>query len=101
MKKYIFHGKEYTVKELVELSKKKNTNVGYDAMLNRLRKGWSVADAVNVPLHAKPAKQSKELYSMIDQATQHDGQPLSKQAKRRAKVILDKMFADIEKENKY
>lgn len=101
MKKYIFHGKEYTVKDLVELSKRYHTNIGYDTMLNRLRQGWSVEDAVNVPLHAKPAKQSKELYDMIDQATQHDGQPLSKQAKRRAKVTLDRMFADIEKENKY
>lgn len=101
MRKYILNGKEYTVKELVELSKKKNTNINYDTMLNRLRKGWSVEDAVNVPLHAKLAKQSKELYSMIDQATQHDGQPLSKQTKRRAKVALDRMFADIEDENKY
>lgn len=101
MKKYIFHGKEYTVKDLVGLSKKNNTNIGYDTMLNRLRQGWSVRDAVNVPLHAKPAKQSKELYSMIDQATQHDGQPLSKQAKRRVKVTLDRLFADIADEKKY
>lgn len=101
MKKYIFHGREYTVKGLVLLSEKNNINIGYDTMLNRLRQGWSVKDAISLPLHSKPAKQSKELYSMIDQATQHDGQPLSKQAKRRAKVILDKMFADIEKENKY
>lgn len=101
MRKYILNKKEYTVKELVALSKKKNININYDTMLNRLRQGWSVADAVNVPLHAKPAKQSKELYSMIDQATQHDGQPLSKQIKRRVKVALDRMFADIEKEKKY
>lgn len=101
MKKYIFRGKEYTVKDLVELSKKSHTNIGYDTMLNRLRQGWSVKDAISLPLHSKPAKQSKELYSMIDQATQHDGQPLSKQAKRRVKVVLDRMFADIENEKKY
>lgn len=97
MKKYIFHGKEYTVKELVALS----DGINYDTMLNRLRQGWSVKDAINLPLHSKPIKQSKELYNMIDQATQHDGQPLSKQAKRRVKVVLDRMFADIENEKKY
>lgn len=97
MKKYIFHGKEYTVKELVALS----DGINYDTMLNRLRQGWSVKDAINLPLHSKSIKRSKELYNMIDQATQHDGQPLSKQAKRRIKVVLDRMFADIEDEKKY
>lgn len=101
MKKYIFHGREYTVKDLLGLSKKNNINIGYDTMLNRLRQGWSVKDAINLPLHSKPIKQSKELYNMIDQATQHDGQPLSKQTKRRIKVVLDRMFADIEDEKKY
>lgn len=97
MKKYIFHGKEYTVKDLVALS----DGINYDTMLNRLRQGWSVKDAINLPLHSKPIKQSKELYNMIDQATQHDGQPLSKQAKRRVKVTLDRLFADIADEKKY
>lgn len=76
-KKYYYRNKDYTVKELVALS-----GIGYDAMLNRLRQGWSVEDAINTPLHAKPSKTTKvDLLETIPKANIFNGVELSKQDK--------------------
>lgn len=76
-KKYLYNNKELTAKELVALS-----GIGYDAMTNRLRKGWSVEDAINTPLHAKPSKATKvDLLESIRKADTFDGKDLTKQDK--------------------
>lgn len=76
-KKYHYRNKDYTVKDLVALS-----GIGYDAMTNRLRHGWSVEDAINTPLHAKPSKATKiDLLSCIPKADTFDGKDLTKHDK--------------------
>lgn len=77
MRKYHYKNKDLTVKELVKLS-----GIGYDTMLNRLRHGWSVEDAVNVPLHSRPCKATKiDLLATIPRADTFDGRELTKQDK--------------------
>lgn len=78
MRKYHYKNKELTVKELVALS----NNINYDTMLNRLRHGWSVEDAVKTPLHAKPSKTTKiDLLETIPKADTFNGRELSKHDK--------------------
>lgn len=85
-KKYHYNNKELTVKELVKLS-----GIGYDTMTNRLRKGWSVDDAVNVPLHSRPGTATKiDLLESIPKANTFDGRELTKQDK----VIITGLIDD-------
>ena len=78
MRKYHYNNKELTAKELVALS----DNINYDTMLNRLRHGWSVEDAVNTPLHAKPSKATKvDLLESIPKADTFNGKELTRQDK--------------------
>lgn len=81
-KKYNYNNKQLTVKELVELSNKNNTNIGYDTMLNRLRQNWTVEDAIKTPLHNRPGKAAKiDLLSCIPRANTFNGTALNKQDK--------------------
>lgn len=85
-RKYHYKNKDLTVKELVKLS-----GIGYDTMLNRLRHGWSVEDAVNTPLHAKPSKATKvDLLESIPKSNIFNGVELTKQDK----VIITGLIAD-------
>lgn len=86
MKKYHYNNKDLTVKELVALS----ANINYDTMLNRLRHGWSVEDAIKTPLHAKPSKVKVDLLSCIPKADTFDGRELTKQDK----AIIVGLIAD-------
>lgn len=87
MRKYHYNSKDLTVKELVKLS----DNIGYDTMLNRLRKGWSVEDAVKTPLHAKPSKTTKvDLLETIPKVDTFNGIDLTKQDK----VIIVGLISD-------
>lgn len=86
-KTYQYKNKDLTVRELVALS----DGIGYDAMLNRLRQGWSVEDAVNTPLHSRPSKATKiDLLNCIPRANTFDGRELTKQDK----VVITGMIAD-------
>lgn len=77
-KKYHYNNKEYTVKELVELS----DNINYDTMLNRLRQNWTVDDAIKTPLHSRPSKTTKiDLLESIPKADTFNGVDLDKQDK--------------------
>ena len=86
MRKYHYRNKDLTVKELVKLS----DNIGYDTMLNRLRHGWTIEDAVNTPLHAKPSKAKVDLLESIPKADTFDGVELNKQDK----AIITGLIAD-------
>lgn len=77
MRKYQYKNKELTVKELVALS----DNINYDTMLNRLRKGWSVEDAVKTPLHSRPNKTKIDLLETIPKVQTFDGKELTKHDK--------------------
>lgn len=85
MRKYHYKNKDLTVKELVELS----DNIGYDTMLNRLRKGWSVEDAVNTPLHSRPTKAKIDLLKTIPRADTFHGVELNKQDKIMIASLID------------
>lgn len=86
-KTYFYKGKQLTVKELVSLS----DNIGYDAMLNRLRKGWTVEDAIKTPLHNRPGKAAKiDLLSCIPKASCFNGVDLTRQDK----IIITGLIAD-------
>lgn len=87
-KKYHYNNKQLTVKELVKLS----NGIGYDAMLNRLRQGWAVEDAINTPLHSKPGKAAKQvdLLESIPKASTFNGIDLNKQDK----AIITGLIAD-------
>ena len=86
-RKYNYQGKQLTVKELVKLS----NNINYDTMTNRLRKGWSVDDAIKTPLHSKPSKAAKiDLLSCIPRASCFNNIELTKQDK----VIITGLIAD-------
>lgn len=77
-KKYQYKNKDYTVKELVALS----DGINYDTMLNRLRQGWSVDDAVNVPLHSRPKEPRQiDLLETIPKADTFNGTELTKHDK--------------------
>lgn len=86
-KTYNYNNKQLTVKELVKLS----NNINYDTMTNRLRKGWSVDDAIKTPLHSKPSKAAKiDLLSCIPKANTFNGKELSRQDK----VIIVGLISD-------
>ena len=86
-KKFNYQGKQLTVKELVNLS----NGIGYDAMLNRLRQGWAVEDAIKTPLHNRPGKAAKiDLLSCIPKASCFNGTALNKQDK----VIIVGLISD-------
>lgn len=86
MRKYHYKNKELTVKELVALS----NGINYDTMLNRLRKGWSVDDAVKTPLHSRPNKTKIDLLKSIPRADTFNGRKLTKQDK----IIITGLIAD-------
>lgn len=76
-KKYKYRNQELTVKELVALS-----GIGYDTMLNRLRQGWTIEDAVNTPLHSRPKEPRQiDLLESIPKANTFDGTELTKHDK--------------------
>ncbi|GET09904.1 hypothetical protein [Ligilactobacillus agilis] len=75
-RKYHYNNKDLTVKELVALS-----GIGYDAMLNRLRKGWTVDDAIKTPLHSRPNKTKIDLLESIPKADTFNSISLTKQDK--------------------
>lgn len=84
-KKYLYNNKELTAKELVALS-----GIGYDAMTNRLRHGWTVEDAVNTPLHSRPSKATKiDLLETIPKASCFNGVDLTKQDKVMIVGLID------------
>lgn len=86
-RKYQYRNKEYTVKELVALS----NNINYDTMLNRLRQGWSVDDAIKTPLHSRPSKAAKiDLLNCIPKASCFNNIELTKQDK----VIIAGLISD-------
>ena len=85
-KKYTYQGKQLTAKDLVALS----DNIGYDTILNRLRHGWTIDDAIKTPLHAKPSKAKVDLLSCIPKADTFDGRELTKQDK----AIIVGLIAD-------
>ena len=86
MRKYHYNNKELTAKELVALS----DNINYDTILNRLRHGWSVDDAINTPLHSRPSKAKIDLLETIPKADTFDGVELNKQDK----AIITGLIAD-------
>ena len=85
MRKYHYKNKELTVKELVALS-----GIGYDTMLNRLRQGWSVDDAVKTPLHSRPNKTKIDLLESIPKADTFNEVELTKYDK----AVIVGMIAD-------
>lgn len=86
-RKYNYNNKQLTVKELVKLS----NGIGYDAMLNRLRKGWAVEDAIKTPLHNRPGKAAKiDLLNCIPKANAFNGIDLTKHDK----TIITGLIAD-------
>lgn len=86
-RKYQYRNKDYTVKELVKLSE----GIGYDAMLNRLRQGWTVDDAIKTPLHSRPSKAAKiDLLNCIPKANAFNNIELSRQDK----VIITGLISD-------
>ena len=84
-KLYRYRNQELTVKELVALS----NNIGYDTMTNRLRKGWSVDDAVKTPLHSRPNKAKIDLLKSIPEAQTFDGVELNKHDKIMIASLID------------
>lgn len=76
MKKYHYKNKELTVKELVALS-----GINYDTMLNRLRQGWTVEDAIKTPLHSRPNKAKVDLMESIPRADTFNEVELTKHDK--------------------
>lgn len=85
-KLYRYRNKELTVKELVSLS----DNIGYDTMLNRLRQGWKIEDAVNTPLHFRPSKTTKiDLLKTIPKADTFNEVELTKQDKVMIASLID------------
>lgn len=86
-RKYNYNNKQLTVKELVKLS----NGIGYDAMTNRLRQGWSVDDAIKTPLHNRPGKAAKiDLLSCIPRASCFNNVDLTKHDK----VIITGLISD-------
>lgn len=70
---------------------KLSNNINYDTMTNRLRKGWTVDDAIKTPLHSKPSKAAKiDLLESIPRASCFNGIDLTKQDK----VIITGLIAD-------
>lgn len=84
-KKYRYKNKEYTIKDLVAIS----DNIGYDTMLNRLRQGWKIEDAVNTPLHSRPTKTKIDLLESIPKADTFNGTELTKQDKVMIVGLID------------
>lgn len=84
-KTYNYNNKRLTVKELVKLS----NNIGYDTMTNRLRKGWSVEEAVKTPLHFRPGKTKVDLLEHIPKANIFNGVELTKQDKVMIVGLID------------
>lgn len=86
-KLYTYKDKQLTIKELVALS----DNINYDTMLNRLRTGWSVDDAIKTPLHNRPGKAAKiDLLSCIPKASCFNNIDLTKQDK----IVITGLIAD-------
>lgn len=93
-KKYHYQNKQLTVKELVNLS----NNINYDTMTNRLRKGWSVDDAIKTPLHNRPGKAAKiDLLSCIPRASCFNNIDLNKQDKIIIVGLIDDYLSSKEK----
>lgn len=85
-KKYHYNNKELTVKELVALS-----GINYDTLLNRLRHGWTVDDAIKTPLHSRPSKATKiDLLESIPRADCFNGIDLTRQDK----AVITGLIAD-------
>ncbi len=86
-KTYQYKNKDLTVRELVALS----DNINYDTMLNRLRQGWSVEDAIKTPLHSRPSKTTKiDLLESIPKADTFNGIEITKQDK----IMIVGLIAD-------
>lgn len=85
MRKYHYKNKELTVKELVAIS-----GINYDTMLNRLRQGWKIEDAVNTPLPSRPNKNKIDLLESIPKADTFNGRELTKHDK----AVITGMIAD-------
>lgn len=85
MRKYQYKNKELTVKELVALS----NGINYDTMLNRLRQGWSVEDAVKTPLHSRPNKTKIDLLKTIPKADTFNEVELTKHDKAVIVGLID------------
>lgn len=86
IKTYQYKNKDLTVRELVALS----DGIGYDTMLNRLRQGWSVDDAIKTPLHSRPNKTKIDLLETIPRVNAFNGRELTKQDK----IIITGLIAD-------
>ena len=84
-RKYHYKNKELTIKDLVKLS----DGIGYDAMLNRLRQGWTVEDAVKTPLHSRPTKTKIDLLNCIPKAQTFNGIELTKHDKIMIASLID------------
>lgn len=85
MRTYHYNNKDLTAKELVALS-----GIGYDTMLNRLRHGWTVEDAIKTPLHARPSQTTKvDLLESIPKAQTFNGRELTKQDKAVIVGLID------------
>ena len=86
-RKYLYNNKDLTVKELVALS----NGINYDTMLNRLRHGWTVEDAINTPLHSRPNKATKiDLLESIPKADTFNEVELTKHDR----AVIVGMIAD-------
>lgn len=87
MRKYHYRNKDLTVKELVAIS----NGIHYDTMLNRLRHGWTVEDAINTPLHSRPNKATKiDLLESIPKADTFNEVELTKHDK----AVITGLIAD-------
>lgn len=84
-KKYKYRNQELTVKELVKLS----DNINYDTMLNRLRQGWKIEDAINTPLHSRPNKAKIDLLETIPKADTFNNIELTKHDKAVIVGLID------------
>lgn len=85
-RKYNYNNKEYTVKDLVALG----DNINYDTMTNRLRKGWSVEDAIKTPLHSRPKEPRQiDLLESIPKADTFNNIDLTKQDKAIITGLID------------
>ena len=84
-RKYTYKGKQLTAKDLVALS----DNIGYDTMLNRLRQGWTVEDAVKTPLHSRPNKTKVDLLESIPRADTFNEVELTKHDKAIITGLID------------
>lgn len=92
-RKYHYNNKDLTVKDLVALS----NGINYDTMLNRLRHGWTIEDAINTPLHSRPSKAKIDLLATIPKADTFNGVDLTKQDKAVIVGLIDNYLTQKER----